>query len=79
MKCIIIMLVIYVDNVLSDYKSLHAYMNITPCLLGLELSHTSSRRGDFRIIHLKPLSEAMTDNFCFRNPREWDSLPDTAV
>ena len=54
-------------------------MNVTPSSLGLELSHTSLRRGGFRLNHLKPKLEAMADNFCFMALREWDSLPNSCI
>ena len=53
-------------DILLVYKSLNGNMNITPSSLGLELSHISSRKGGFRLNHLKPKSEAMAANFCFR-------------
>ena len=53
-------------DMLLVYKLLNSYMNITPSSPGHELSHTSSRRGSFRLNHLNPKLEAIADNFCFR-------------
>ena len=65
---------LYYDMLLV-YKSLNGYTYIAPSSLGLELSNISSRRSGFRLNHLKPKSEAMVGNFCFRAPREWNSIP----